>query len=158
RAEGERPRAGGLRAPRRVGAQVLELLDDAEAAGRRLDAPRRLVARLLVVAPRAGLPAHGQGSDALDDRVVGVHVPVEAAHLAVRDDVEPGLVHVADRGIGGVVEHLLEVARPVLAGLVGLDRGEPPAGLAVGSDDGRRDQGEIWHEYAPVAREVVITT
>src|SRR2546426_7079333 len=33
--------------------QVFELLDDAQAAGRRLDAAHRLVARLLVVAPGA---------------------------------------------------------------------------------------------------------
>jgi hypothetical protein len=129
----------------RVRLQVLELLHDAEAALGRLDAARRLVARLLVIAPGPGLAPHRQGLDALDDGVVGIDVAVEAAHLAVGDDVEARALHVADGGVGRVVEHLVEVARAVLAGLVRLHGGEPPAGLAVGAHDGGRDQREIGH-------------
>src|SRR6185503_20886270 len=51
RAEGERARAGGLQALAGMRLRVLELLDDAEPALRRLDAADRLVARLLVIAP-----------------------------------------------------------------------------------------------------------
>src|SRR5262249_56481021 len=64
RAEGQRAGAGRLDVARRVRAQVLELLDDAEPAARGLDASDRLVTRLLVVAPRAGLAADRQGLDA----------------------------------------------------------------------------------------------
>src|SRR6185436_9582189 len=106
----------------------------AEAAGRRLDAADRLVARLLVVPPRPDLATYRQRLDALDDGVVRVHVAVEAADLAVGDDVDAGPLHVPDGSIGGVVEHLLEVAGAGVAGLVRLHQGEPPAGLAVGAD------------------------
>jgi hypothetical protein len=57
----------------------------------------------------------GRGRDALDDGVVGVDVAVEAADFAIGDDVEPGALHVADGGVGRVVEHLVEVAGTVLA-------------------------------------------
>ena len=52
----------------------------------------------------------GSGSMFLMMRVVGVDVAVEAAHLAVGDDVDARALHVADGGVGGVVEHLVEVA------------------------------------------------
>ena len=68
RAERQRAGAGRLDVVARMRPEVLELLDDAEAAARRLDAADRLVARLLVVAPRTGLAADGQRLDALDDR------------------------------------------------------------------------------------------
>src|SRR5437879_5419452 len=108
-AERQRPGARRLGAAGRVGLEVLELLDDAEAAGRRLDAPDRLVARLLVVPPGTRLAAHRQRLDALDDRIVRVDVPVKPAHLAVGNDVDSGPLHVADRGIGGIVHRLLEI-------------------------------------------------
>jgi hypothetical protein len=120
---------------RRVVAEELELLDDAEAAWRRLDAAHRLVTGLLVVAPRPRLATDGERLDALDDGVVGVDVAVETAHLPVGDDVDPGLLHVADRGARRVVEHLLHVGGTELAALERLHRREPPPGLAVGSDD-----------------------
>src|SRR5262249_10487121 len=60
RAEGQRAGAGRLDVARRVRAQVLELLDDAEPAARSLDAADRLVARLLIVSPRDGVAAGGQ--------------------------------------------------------------------------------------------------
>src|SRR5262245_32329183 len=109
RAEGERARAGRLQAMLRVGAEVLEVLDQAEARGRGLDAADGLVACLLVVAPRAGHPSHGQRLDVLDDPVVGVDVAVCAPYLAVGDDVEAGALHVADGGVDRVVEHLVEI-------------------------------------------------
>src|SRR6266481_1432713 len=153
RAECEWPGAGGLGRLRRVRLEVLELLDDAESRLGRLDAADRLVARLLVVAPRPGLAAHRQGRDALDDGVVGIHVAVEAADFSVGDDVEPRALHVADGGVGGVVEHLVEVAGAVLAGLDLLDGGEPPPGLAVGADDGGRNEGKSGHyTFPPVTR------
>src|SRR5690242_16264830 len=145
RAEGERPRAGGLGGAGGVGLQVLELLDDAEPAVRRLDAPGRLVARLLIVAPRSRLAPDRQGLDPLDDRVVGVDVAVEPAHLPVGDDVEARALHVADRGVGRVVEHLLEVRGAHRPRLVGLDRGVPPAGLAVRADHAGGDQRKSGH-------------
>src|SRR6266850_692822 len=111
RAEGERARAGRLGRLGRVRLEVLELLDDAEASRGRLDAADGLVARLLVVAPGPGLPAHGQRLDALDDGVVGIDVAVQAPDFAVGDDVEAGALHVADGRVRGIVEHLLEVAR-----------------------------------------------
>src|SRR5947208_3428237 len=119
--------SGGLGALPLMRLQVLELLDDAESARRRLDPPGGLVARLLIVAPRPRLAAHREGLDALDDGVVRVHVAVEPADLAVGDDVEPRALHVADRGVGGVVEHLLEVGGSVLPRLVGADGGERPS-------------------------------
>ena len=140
RAERERPGAGRLDVARRAGAEVFELLDDPEPARGCLDAADRLVARLLVVPPRAGLAADGQGLDALDDRVVGVDVPVETPHLAVGDDVDPRGLHVADGRVRGVVEHLLQVRGSEVAVLDRFHRGEPPAGLAVRADDGGRDQ------------------
>src|SRR2546428_605879 len=104
-----------------------------------------LVALLLVVAPRPGLPAHRQRRDVLDDLVVGVDVPVGAPHLAVGDDVDARRLHVADGGVHGVVEHLVHVAGAHLGALPRLHSGEPPAGLAVGSDDRGGQQGERGH-------------
>src|SRR5207249_8180407 len=124
----------------RVGSEVLELLDDPEPAGGRLDAANRLVARLLVVPPRTCLAEDGPRLDAFDDGVVGVDVAVEATDLAVGDDVDARLFHVADGAVRGVVEHLVHVGWAKVALFEGLDRGEPPAGLAVGTDDGGRDQ------------------
>src|SRR4029077_20482875 len=118
-AEGERPRAGRLGRLGRVRLEVFELLDDAEAPRRRLDAADGLVARLLIVAPGPRLAAHGQRLDALDDGVVRVDVAVQAPDPAVRDDVEAGALHVPDGRVRGIVEHLLEVARAELAGLEG---------------------------------------
>src|SRR5678815_634052 len=138
-------RAGGLGGAGGVGLEVLELLDDAEPALRGLDAAGGLVARLLIVAPRSHLAPDRQGLDPLDDRVVGVDVAVEPAHLAVGDDVETGPLHVADRGVGRVVEHLLDVPGTHLPRLVGLDRGVPPAGLAVRADDAGGDQRKSGH-------------
>ena len=43
------------------------------------------------------------------------------AHLAVADDVDAGLLLVADREVDRVVEHLGEVGRPELAALRGVD-------------------------------------
>ena len=157
RAEGERPGARRLRVAGRVPLEVLELADDPEAAGRRRDAPDGLVARLLIVAPRAGLATHRQGLDALDDRVVGIDVAVQAPDLAVGDDVDAGSLHVADRGVGGVVEHFLEVAVAEVAPLEGTDGGEPPAGLSVGADDGARDQGERHGQDSPCSGGVIAT-
>ena len=76
-------------------------------------------------------------------------VIVQAPDFAVGDDVETGAFHVADGRVGGIVEHLLEVARAELAGLEGLDGGEPPAGLAVGSHDGGRNEGKGRHQVVP---------
>src|SRR5207245_4608153 len=89
RAEGERPGAGRLGMPGRVRLEVLELPGDAEPARRRLDPADRLVTGLLVVAPRACFAADRDRLDTLDDRVVRIHVAVEAADLAVGDDVDP---------------------------------------------------------------------
>src|SRR5437764_14296506 len=88
RAECQRAGAGRLGVARRIRSEVLELLAYAEPSARRLDAGDRLVARLLIVAPRTGLAAHGQGLDTLDDRVVAADVPVQPAALAVGDDVD----------------------------------------------------------------------
>src|SRR2546430_11471450 len=107
--------------PGRVRLEGLELLDDAEPARRRLDPADRLVAGLLVISPRARLAADRDGLDALDDRVVRVHVAVEAPDLAVGDDVDTRGLHVADRRVHGVVEHLLEVGGAELAAFVRLD-------------------------------------
>src|ERR671918_2325100 len=148
-AERQRSRAGRLGRPRRAGPEVLELLDDAQAARRRLDAADRLVARLLVVAPGADLAPHRQRLDPLDDGVVGIDVAVQPAHLAVGDDVDAGGLHVADGRVGGIVEHLLEIAGARLAGLVGPHEREPPAGLAVGADDRRRQDGQAAHSAFP---------
>ena len=71
---------------------------------------QRLVPLLLVVAPRTGLPSDRQRLDVLQDRVVGVDVAVRAARLAIGDDVDPGRLHVVDRGADGIVEHLVEIA------------------------------------------------
>ena len=129
RAEGQRPGAGRLERLVGVRHRVLELVDDAEAALRHVDLAGRHVARLLVVAPGAVLALDRDRLDVLDDRVVRVDVAVQAAHLAVGDDVEPGLVHVADRGVGGVVEHLVQVAVAPVAGLVRADAANHQLGL-----------------------------
>src|SRR5437773_133570 len=68
---------------------------------------------------------------------------ITSANPAVGDDVHARLFHVADGGVRGVVHHLLEVTGPGLAGLVGLHGHEPPAGMAVGADDGGGNQGKI---------------
>jgi len=47
--------------------------------------------------------------EAPDDRVVGVHVAVEPPDLAVGDDVQAGPLHVPDCGVGGIIQHLVEV-------------------------------------------------
>ena len=139
-------------------AEILELLDDAEPAARRLDAADRLVARLLVVAPRPGLAADGQRLDALDDRVVRIDVAVEPAHFAVGDDIDARLLHVTDGGVGGVVEHLVHVARAEVALLERLDRREPPARFSVRADDRGRDQGQSHRERPPIIRETLGVT
>jgi hypothetical protein len=143
RAEGERAGAGGLDRVGRVGLEVRELLDDAEPAVRGLDPADRLVARLLVVAPGAELPAHLDRPDPLDDRVVGVDVAVEAADLPVGDHVDARPLHVPDRRVGRVVEHLVEVGGAQLAGLPGPDAQVPPAGASVRTDDGGGDQRQL---------------
>src|SRR6266540_6491344 len=142
----------------RVGLQVLELLDDAEPTRRCLDPPDRLVPGLLVVAPRAGLAAHRDRLDALDDGVVRVDVAVEPPDLAVRDDVDARLLHVADRRVGRVVHHLLEIAGADLARLVGLHRGEPPAGVTVGADDRGGNQGKVAHVVRSLYTTPALTT
>src|SRR5688572_29702782 len=106
RAERQRPGTGRLEGLVGVGHRVLELVDDPEAALRDADFARRDVARLLVVPPGAVLALDLDRLDVLDDGVVRVDVAVEAPDLAVSDDVEPGLRHVADRRVGRVVEHL----------------------------------------------------
>src|SRR2546422_718390 len=114
--------------PGRVRLEVLELLDDAEPARRRLDPADRLVAGLLVVPPRARLATVRDGLDALDDRVVRVHVAVEAPDLPVGDDVDAGGLHVADRHVAVGRQHLLADggARPrALAG--GMIAGASPS-------------------------------
>src|SRR5262249_29295047 len=141
---------------RRVRAKVLELLHDPESAGRRLDSPGRLVSRLLVVPPRPRLAPDRQRHDALDDRVVGVDVAVEATDFTVGDDIEPRALHVPDRGVRGVVEHLLEVGGPVVARFVGLDGREPPAGLAMRADDGGWNQRQISHRQFSYALPAMI--
>src|SRR5262245_11449247 len=54
--------------------------------GRRLDAARGFVARLLIVAPGRGLAADRQRLDALDDRAKRVDIAVEPAHLVIGED------------------------------------------------------------------------
>jgi hypothetical protein len=124
-----------------VGLQILELLDDAEAPVRGLDPGDRLVAGLLIVAPGAELPAHRDRSDPLDDRVVRVDVAVEPPHLAVGDHVDARALHVPDRRVGSVVQHLVEVGGTHLAGFPGLHAKMPPAGAAVRAHHGGGDQG-----------------
>jgi hypothetical protein len=53
----------------------------------------------------------------------------------------------ADGGVGGVVEHLLEVGGTHGSRLVRLDGGVPPARLAVRADDGGGDQRESGHQH-----------
>ena len=48
------------------------------------------------------------------------------AHLAVADDVDAGLLLVAQGEVDGVVEHLVEIGRPELAALGGGDPGHEP--------------------------------
>jgi len=85
-------------------------------------------------------------------------VAVEAADFPVRDDVEPRALHVADGGVGGVVEHLVEIAGAVLAGLDLLDGGEPPPGLTVGADHGGRNEGESGHQtFPPITRSAAVS-
>src|SRR5262249_58360076 len=89
----------------------------------------------------------------LEAGVVGSDVAAGAPTFAAGDDVEPRALHVADSSVGGVVEHLLQVARTVLARLDLLHGGEPPAGLAVGADDGGGNEGQGSHQACPpVAR------
>ncbi len=89
-------------------------VDDAEPVGRR-DRLEDLEAVLLVVPADADPPVGRQRPDP-------GQVPVELggeeagpAHLAVADDVDPGLGLVAQREVDAVVEQLGEVGRPVLA-------------------------------------------
>ena len=79
-----------------------ELLDDAEPARWRLDHADGAEALLLVVAPGAVFARDWDRLDALDDPVVRVDVAVEAAHLAVGDQVDAGVLHVAERRVDGV--------------------------------------------------------
>src|SRR4030095_2686824 len=156
RAEGQRSRAGGLGGAAGVGLEVFELLHDAEATRRCFDTTDRLVARLLIVAPGPDLAAHRQRLDALDDGVVRIDVAVEAADLAIGDDVDAGALHVADGRVGRVVEHLLEVSGTGVAGLVGLHQCEPPAGLAVRADHRGRQKGQTAHDgFPPMMRRTV---
>jgi len=132
-----------------VGAEILELPDDPEAARRCLDAAGGLVARLLVVAPGPGLPADGQGFDALNDRVIRIDVAVEATDFAVGDDVDARRLHVVDRRVGRVVEHLFEIGGAEVAGLVGFHRHEPPPRFSVGADDGGGNERQGIHDAVP---------
>ena len=97
-----------------AGRGVPELLDHPQPVGRG-DRLEDFEAVLLVVAAgaqpafRLGRPEPGQVAVELRREEAG------AAHLAVGDDVDPGLLLVTDRGVDRVVERLGEVGRTELA-------------------------------------------
>src|SRR5207253_2534575 len=103
---------GSLEGFRGVRLEVLELVEDTQAGIGHLDALDCQIPRLLVIAPRSKLARRFSGSNPADDTVVAVDVPVEAAYLAVSDDVHVGALHVADGRIRGVVQPLLDVRNP----------------------------------------------
>src|SRR5262249_61862810 len=72
--------------------------------------------------------------------VVRLDVATEPASLAVGDHVEARGLHVADRGVGRIVQHLVEVGWTHLSSLPGFYAEMPPAGAPVGTDDGGGDQ------------------
>ena len=84
-------------------------------------------------APRT--PIRGQSPDA-------GQVPVELGgeearppHLAVADEVDAGVLLVAQREVDRVVQHLREIDRPELAALGGRDPGHEPRRARVRPDD-----------------------
>src|SRR5260370_34964829 len=107
RADSQGSRARRLGGPRRVLLEVLDLAHDADPGGGRLDAPDRLVARLLVVPPGTRLAPHGERLHALDDRVGPVPVAVEPAGLAVGEGGDAGGLPVADRPWARADQHLV---------------------------------------------------
>ena len=129
-----RPGEGHLQRPGRARDRVAILGDDAEAVGRG-DRLEDLEAVLLVVRPGPQPSRRWQRADAR-------HVPVELGreeagppHLAVADDVDAGLLLVAQGEVHRVVEHLLEVGRAELAALGSVDPGHEPRRSRVRADD-----------------------
>ena len=111
-----------------------ELRDDAEPVrcGDRLE---DLEAVLLIVAAGAKQAIGRQRADAGQVAVELGGEEAGAAHLAIRDHVDPGRFLVVDREIDGIVEHLGEVGRAELATLRRRDPGDEPAGMGVRPDD-----------------------
>ncbi len=139
--ERERPRQGHPERPRRAGRGIPELLDDTQPVGCR-DGLEDLEAVLLVVAARAQAASGLRGAHT---RQVAIELGREEAgpsHLAVGDDVDAGLLLVADRRVHRVVQRLPEVGRPQLATGVGGHRGDQPRGVGVRADDAREDGGD----------------
>src|SRR5688572_9548183 len=110
--------------------QVGKFLHDAEAT-RHLDLADDFVARLLVIPPRPRLPGGRDGTQAIDNAVVAIYIAVKAAHLAVRDDVDPRPFLIQNGDIGGVVEQLLQVVRPPFSRLIRGFALMPPAWMPV---------------------------
>ena len=93
---------------------------------------------LLVVSARAESPLGGERPDARQVPVELGREEARAAHLAVADDVDAGLLLVAQREVDRVVEHLGEVGRSELAALGRVDPGHEPGRPGVRADDARQ--------------------
>jgi hypothetical protein len=147
-AHGERPGQGDLRRQRGIGAQELHVaqLDRPAAADLRHHARHRrhgARARAHLAGTREVEPFERSGE------AVGVAL---APDLAVGDDIDAGVLHVADGEQRGVVLRLLEElggnAPDLLHARARHDLGEhlavhQPVGLRVAADDGGR-QEVLW--------------
>ena len=146
---GQRERTGqrDLDGSRGATARVLELLDDPQPMGRG-DGLQDLESVLLVVA--AGTQA-AIGWQRLDTGQVTIELGREepsAAHLAVRDDIDAGILLVSQCRVHGIVLDLADVHRAELASTLRRDRQVQPAGSSVGSDH----RGGQWRGLVRAAR------
>ncbi len=95
---------------------------------------------LLVVPAGAEQPVRWERPDAGQVLVELGREEARPAHLAVADDVDPGLLLVPNRQVDAVGEQLVQVGRTELAPLGGVDPGREPARVGVGSHDARQER------------------
>ena len=134
--ERERPGDSDLERPAGPSPRIAELLDHAKpfGSGDRLD---DLEAVLLVVAGRADPPL---GLERPQAREVSVELGGEearAAHLAVRDDVDAGVLLVAERGIDRIVLELGDVDGAKLTASGSGHADDQPRRMGVRAHDAR---------------------
>ena len=144
RRQRERPRQRHLDVAIGTRPHVLELLDRAHAV-RHADRSRRLLHRPHVERHRAHLAQRSCVTEAGHARREGPH-EAGSPHLAVADDVEPGLLLIRDRAVDGVVEGLGDVGRTEAIRLHQLLRRVEPRRLRVAPDDRGRQHRKIGRQ------------
>ena len=95
---------------------------------------------LLVVAAGTQAPLGRQRLEAGQVSIELGREEADAPHLALRHDIDAGVLLVAQREIDGVVLHLADVGGTELAAFGGRDGQVEPAGMRVRADDRRRER------------------